>query len=126
VLADAFVKGLDMNPNIDWTLEWEAMVRIFWPWIPFFHLRYYVQVKDAQVILPFTDNVTFDSGNLDGRGTLWDWINVGWLTRNHTRSLSRTTEYAQNDFSLYQIAKRTNPTADAKKYLSNARQWENL
>jgi putative alpha-1,2-mannosidase len=67
-----------------------------------------------------------DPFNKEGRGALDDWLNVGWLTRNHTRSISRTVEYAQNDFSLYQIAKRTNRTADAKKYLARARQWENM
>jgi len=73
-----------------------------------------------------TDNVTFDGGNKEGRGALDDWLSVGWLTRNHTRSISRTVEYAQNDFSLYQVANRTNRTADAKKYLARSRQWENM
>lgn len=27
VLGDAFVKGLDTHPSINWTLGWEAMVR---------------------------------------------------------------------------------------------------
>jgi putative alpha-1,2-mannosidase len=78
------------------------------------------------VIPPNTDSLTFDGRNKEGRGALDDWIKVGWITRNHTRCISRTVEYAQNDFALYQIAKRTNRVADAQKYLKRAKQWENL
>jgi hypothetical protein len=42
------------------------------------------------------DNVTVDSGNLKGRGALGDWINVGWLTRNHTRSHAQSVVARQH------------------------------
>jgi len=78
------------------------------------------------MISPDTDALTFGGWNKEGLGALDDWIHVGWLTRNHTRCISRTVEYAQNDFSLYQVAKRTNRMTDAQKYLTRAKQWENL
>jgi putative alpha-1,2-mannosidase len=72
------------------------------------------------------DNISFDGGNIEGRGAVEDWINIGWITRNHSRCISRAVEYAQNDFAIYQVARGLGKTADAAKYRNRSMQWENM
>jgi len=89
------------------------------------------QVKDAEVPPPPSnppsrDNISFDGGNFQGRGALDDWVNVTWITRNHSRSVSKTVEYAQNDFALFQVARGMGKTSDVQKYLNRSMQWVNL
>jgi len=49
----------------------------------------------------------------------------GYLSSDGSaRSLSRSVEYALNDFSLYQVAQGEAPV-DAQKYLNRSAQWQN-
>lgn len=43
-----------------------------------------------------------------------------------TRSISRTLEYAYNDFCISQIAHGLGRTADRDKYLASSSNWKNL
>ena len=104
VLADAYVKGL---PGVNWTEAYQAML------------------KDAEVT-PYNDFDPVDDTNCirEGRGALDNWKNLGYLTTDDTRSLSRSVEYSLNDFSLYQLAKDLAP-GDVEKYLNRSGQWQN-
>lgn len=106
VLADAYVKNL---PGINWTEAYQAMV------------------KDAEVVPANTFNLIDPTNGIQqGRGALYDWIPLGFVSVDRsTRSISRTIEYALNDFSLYQVAKGVAPD-DAQKYLNRSANWQNI
>ena len=100
VLADAYIKGL--QGGINWTAGYLAMR------------------TDAE-LTPYN---TFDSGDptssvKEGRGALPDWVNLGWITPSYSRSISRTVEYALNDYSVAQVAKGIEPEG-YNKYLNRS------
>jgi putative alpha-1,2-mannosidase len=97
VLADAYTKGL--RGAINWTAGYAAMV------------------KDAEV--------STNGSNKEGRGALDDWLTYGYLTEASERSISRTVEYALNDFALSQVAKEEKPE-DVVKYLKRSAGWQLL
>jgi predicted alpha-1,2-mannosidase len=104
VLADAYVKKL---PNINWTEGYQAMV------------------KDAEVA-PYNSFAYVDqsAGIQQGRGALKDWLELGYVSLDRsTRCISRTTEYALNDFSLSQVARGVAPD-DVEKYLNRSANWQ--
>lgn len=106
VLADAYVKGLS---GINWTEAYQAMV------------------KDAEVI-PYNSFNLIDPSNgiQQGRGALYDWIPLGYVSSDRsTRAISRTVEYALNDFSLSQVARGLAPD-DVEKYLNRSANWQNI
>jgi putative alpha-1,2-mannosidase len=43
-----------------------------------------------------------------------------------TRSISRTVEYAFNDFCIAEMAQALNKSADAEKYLKRSQNWMNM
>lgn len=107
VLADAFVKGL--TDGIDWRQGYAAVL------------------KDAE-----EEPSRWD---LEGRGGLESWKKKGYIPIDdqdssgfgpHTRSVSRTVEYAYNDFSVAQIARGLNRTSDYEKYMKRSGNWKNL
>lgn len=107
VLADAYVKGL--KDGIDWEKGYEAVV------------------KDAEVE-PFLWSV-------EGRGGLDSWKSLGYIPTEDfdykgfgtvTRSVSRTLEYAYNDFCIAQMADGLGKTADKEKYIERSGNWKNL
>ncbi|WPH01986.1 Hypothetical protein R9X50_00484000 [Acrodontium crateriforme] len=105
-LADAYVKGLH---GINWTDAYQAMV------------------KDAEVI-PYNTFSLVDptNGIKEGRGALYDWIPLGYISADRsTRAVSRSVEYALNDFSLAQVAKGVAP-GDVEKYMNRSAQWQNI
>lgn len=106
VLADAYVKGL---PGINWTEGYQAML------------------KDAEVVPYNTFSLTDPSGSVkEGRGALYDWIPLGYVSSDlSTRCVSRSVEYALNDFSLSQVAQGIAP-GDVQKYLNRSAQWQNI
>lgn len=72
-----------------------------------------------------------------GRGGLDSWHNLGYIPVQDfdykgfgtmTRSISRTVEYAYNDFTVYQLAHRMMDVSDqdANKYLNRSSNWQNL
>ncbi|KAH5577723.1 hypothetical protein HBI26_135100 [Parastagonospora nodorum] len=108
VLTDAYIKGL--KDGIDWAKGYEAMV------------------KDAEVE-PF-------AWSNEGRGGLDSWKSVGYIPtqdfdyKGHgtmTRSVSRTLEYAYNDFCIAQVAAGLGDHAtDVEKYKERSNNWQNL
>jgi putative alpha-1,2-mannosidase len=96
VLADAYVKGL--RGAVNWADGYAAMV----------------QDAEVQPMIP----------NKEGRGALNDWLQYGYVTQDHNeRCLSRTVEYALNDFALSQVAKAESP-GDVSKYLNRSAGWQ--
>ncbi|AGO10688.1 AaceriADR339Cp [[Ashbya] aceris (nom. inval.)] len=107
VLADAYVKRI--GGQINWEDGFKAMK------------------ANAEVIPPLIiDPMAPDSTNKYGRGALSDWLSHGYVTNGYSRSLTRTMEYAYNDFALYQVAKGLNKTEDAQRYLARSANWQNI
>ncbi|KAL6454650.1 hypothetical protein SBY92_004117 [Candida maltosa Xu316] len=106
LMADAYVKKL---PNIDWSLAYQAMV------------------KNAEVAPPYKyDSFAPDASTKEGRGALPDWLEYGYITRNYTRSVTRTVEYSYNDFALSVLAKDVSTQDDYEQYLKRSANWQNL
>ncbi|XRM40408.1 hypothetical protein ABZX51_003730 [Aspergillus tubingensis] len=106
VLADAFVKNLT---DIDWDLAYEAMV------------------NDAE-------NEPLE-WSYQGRGGLQSWKTLNYIPYHdfdylgfgtNSRSISRTLEYAYNDFCVATVARGLNKTDDYLKYLARSTNWKNL
>ncbi|KAI0172268.1 glycoside hydrolase family 92 protein [Hypoxylon sp. FL1284] len=106
VLADAYVKGV--RGAVDWEDAFAAMV------------------TDAETTPPNNnDPRDTSSSTKEGRGALPDWKDRGFITTKFKRSVSRSIEYAGNDFGLYQVAKGLGKDDDAQKYLNRSRNWRN-
>ncbi|KAK5698969.1 hypothetical protein LTR97_006618 [Elasticomyces elasticus] len=106
VFADAFVKNL---PGVNWTEAYQAML------------------TNAEVVPYNTFSYTdFTASVKEGRGALYDWIPLGYVSSDKsTRAVSRSVEYALNDFSLSQLARSIAPN-DTHKYLRRSAQWQNI
>jgi len=70
-----------------------------------------------------------------GRGGLESWKALGYIpTENldifgvgtETRSISRTVEYAYNDFVIATLAREFGHTEDYQKYLGRSANWKNM
>jgi putative alpha-1,2-mannosidase len=70
-----------------------------------------------------------------GRGGLESWKTLGYIPTSNldtlgvgteTRSISRTVEYAYNDFAISSLARALNHHADAAKYLVRSGNWRNM
>ena len=104
VLADAYVKGV--KGAIDWQDGYAAVK------------------KDAEVSPPNNNDPRApEASTKEGRGALPDWKEIGYITPNYTRAVSRAIEYSVNDFSVSQIAAGLGKDDDASKYLNRSRQW---
>lgn len=105
VLADAYVKGL--GGGVNWTDAYAAML------------------TDAEVV-PLNDNNPVDStGSLkEGRSALDDWRTLGYVSiDNNNRAVSKSQEYAVNDFAVAQVAYGEAPQ-DVAKYLNRSAGWQ--
>lgn len=107
VLADAYVKNL--GGGIDWDLAYEAVV------------------SDAEEELSMWD--------YSGRGGLKSWKELDFIPIHDndsdgnglkTRSVSRTVEFAYNDFCIAEMAEMLGHADDAEKYFGRAENWRNL
>lgn len=107
VLVDAYLKGL--HHGIDWEDGYGAVQ------------------KDAEV-------EPYDWSN-EGRGGLDSWRRLHYIPVQDfdyvgfgtmTRSISRTLEYAYNDFAIAQMARKMGRHIDAEKYESSSTYWQNL
>jgi predicted alpha-1,2-mannosidase len=105
VLVDAYVKNLT---GIDWELAYEAIV------------------NDAE-------NEPLE-WSIEGRGGLASWKRLNYIPYldfdpngfgTNSRSISRTLEYAYNDFNLATLANGLGKDTYAK-YLARAANWQNL
>lgn len=107
VIADAFLKGI--TDGIDWDTAYEAVI------------------SDAEV--------EPKSWNTEGRGNLVSYHQLGYIpyddedtngTGRNTRSISRTVEYAYEDFAISLLASGLGKAADAQKYMQRSGNWRNL
>lgn len=110
LLSDFYTKNIS-TPSIDWATAYEAMV------------------KDAEEEPPIW--------SVEGRGGLTSWKNLGYIPADDfdplgvgpfTRSVSRTVEYAYNDYciSLLSQSPLVNNQDDASKYIARSMNWYNL
>ncbi|CDO94622.1 unnamed protein product [Kluyveromyces dobzhanskii CBS 2104] len=107
VLADAFIKNV--KEGIDWEKGFQAMS------------------TNAEVEPPYIeDPMARDSTNKFGRGALKEWLQLGYVTRKYSRSVTRTMEYSYNDFALYIVAKGLGKTELAQRYLQRSKNWRNI
>lgn len=106
VIGDAYVKNIS---GIDWDLAYQAVV------------------NDAE-------NEPFDWG-VEGRGGLQSWKSLGYIPFNdydylgfgpNFHSVSRSLEYAYNDFCVASLARGLGHETDYEKYLQRSGNWLNL
>jgi predicted alpha-1,2-mannosidase len=107
VLADSYLKNI--TNGVDWATAYEGLV------------------SDAEVE-PLNWGV-------EGRGGLQSWHDLHYIPVDdfdslgvgpHTRSISRTVEYAYDDFCIAQVAKGLGHMDDYQKYLGRSDYWRNL
>lgn len=96
LIADALSKGLS---GIDYEVAYEAMI------------------KNAEVDSPRPLH--------EGREVA-EYKRRGYLSLKYNRSVSRTMEYAYNDFCLAQVAKALGHTEKHRQYVERSRNWMNL
>ena len=96
LIADAVVKHLG---GFDTALAYEAIK------------------KDGDVESPQPMN--------EGR-TLKDWLSLGYMSLNETRSASRTMEYAYDDFAISEVAAELGKTDDAARFRARSQGWQKL
>lgn len=65
-------------------------------------------------------------GGRGGRGDVVDYINLGYVPLTAGRSVSTTTEYANDDFALAQLAGALGHTADKDTLMVRSRGWRKL
>jgi len=98
LVADAFVKGVK---GIDYKTALQAMI------------------KNATV-------PPGDDERKQGRGGLWDYNRIGYVSTDFERCGTRTLEYSANDYAIATVAKGLGETAIYEKYRKKASSWENL
>jgi predicted alpha-1,2-mannosidase len=116
VLADAFVKsvrelsGETGRGELDSAIDWQE--------------AYNAVMKDAHVTPERNvDPVAFDGATKEGRGALDDYLSLRFITRNHTRSVSRGVEYPQNDFAIYSMASGLGKSQDSVDQMRDRASW---
>ncbi|KAF2771211.1 alpha-1,2-mannosidase, putative subfamily [Teratosphaeria nubilosa] len=77
-----------------------------------------------------------DNWGVEGRGGLTSWKKLGYIPTDDddhqgigpfTRSISRTVEYAYNDFCVATLAQAVNaPTTESQLYFSRSGNWKNM
>ncbi|KAI5781917.1 glycoside hydrolase family 92 protein [Geopyxis carbonaria] len=106
VLVDTFLKG--RSADVDWELALEAMI------------------SDAE------DEPA--NWSVEGRGGLKSWKELGYIPTDDfdpygvgaiTRSISRTVEYAYNDFNVHTLSSALHPDKPTP-YLSRSTNWRNM
>lgn len=108
VLAESYLKNV--TEGIDWETGYQAVI------------------ADAE-IEPL-------NWRYEGRGGLQSWKDLHYIPVNdddpyghqglRTRSVSRTVEYAYNDFCIAQMAQRIGRPADYERYIQRSQNWQNL
>lgn len=106
LLADSWLKIRRIAQDIDWQIAYEA-VR--------------TDAEDEP-----------NNWSVQGRGGLTSWKNLHYIPADDydpygvgpfTRSISRTVEYAYDDFCVAELAQGLNKTTDAQKYFERAQYW---
>ena len=107
ILTDSYLKGI--KNGVDWPTAYKAVL------------------ADAEKEPPNWD--------IEGRGGLQSWKTLHYIptddydvlgTGTHTRSISRTVEYAYDDFCIAQLAQTFGAPGDYQKYLSRSGNWKNM
>jgi predicted alpha-1,2-mannosidase len=71
-------------------------------------------------------DVATPAGGRGGRGDVVDYMTLGYVPLTGGRSVSTTTEYANDDFALAQLAGALGHTADHDALLVRSRGWRKL
>ena len=84
-------------------------------------------VKDAEVVPYNTFSPDDMTGSVkEGRGALTDWLELGYVSSDRSsRAISRTVEYALNDYALSVVAAGEAP-GDVQKYLNKSAGWQKI
>jgi putative alpha-1,2-mannosidase len=107
VLADSYLKNI--RAGVDWATAYEAMI------------------SDAEV--------EPSNWQVEGRGGLESWKSLHYIPTDDrdfngsglfTRSISRTVEYAYDDWCIAQVAKDLGHMNDYEKYLGRSGYWKNM
>ena len=107
VLTDSYLKNI--TDGVDWATAYEGLV------------------SDAEVEPP--------KWSVEGRGGIASWESLHYIpvddldvlgVGTHTRSISRTVEYAYDDFCIAEMAKGLGNMDDYRKYLDRSGYWRNL
>lgn len=108
LLLDAFLKPR-YKDTIDWNEAYDALIH------------------DALNIPEYAaDDFSPDGSVKQGRGALRDWVNMKYIPTNNSRSVSRATEYALDDFAVYKMGLGLGlPTDETERFLNRSRQWRN-
>ncbi|HYJ45153.1 MAG TPA: GH92 family glycosyl hydrolase [Pyrinomonadaceae bacterium] len=96
LIADALVKGLK---GIDYPTAYRAML------------------KNAEVESP---RPVYEGREVE------EYKRLGYLSLNHERSVSRTMEYAYDDFCVAEVAEALGHTEEARKYRQRSQNWMKL
>lgn len=111
VLAETYLKlgKIATDHGVDWETAYEAVV------------------KDAE-----EEPLNWSVG---GRGGLLSWKTLNYIPTDDfdpygvgpfTRSISRTVEYAYNDFCIAEMARGMDKVEDYEKYISTSAYWQNM
>ncbi|EMC97554.1 glycoside hydrolase family 92 protein [Baudoinia panamericana UAMH 10762] len=109
LLADTYLKINTISDGINWTTAYEA-VR--------------ADAEDEP-----------QNWSVQGRGGLTSWKNLHYIPTDDydpygvgpfTRSISRTVEYAYDDFCIAELAQALGNMADAEKYYERSQNWRNI
>lgn len=98
LVADALAKGLK---GIDYKTALKAMI------------------KNATV-------PPGDDERKQGRGGLWDYNRIGYVSTDFERCGTRTLEYSANDAAIAFVSKTLGDSVTYRKYTKKAASWENL
>ncbi|KAF2459196.1 alpha-1,2-mannosidase, putative subfamily [Lineolata rhizophorae] len=100
VLADSYLKGI--REGVDWETGYEAVV------------------SDAEEVP--------SDWRVEGRGDVPSWWDIRYTpkTTARPRSVSRTVEYAYDDFGIAQIAEGLGYSDSVARYTNSSRNWQNL
>jgi predicted alpha-1,2-mannosidase len=93
VVADAITKGVK---GIDYAKAYEALVKN-------------AEVESARPLY-------------EGRA-LAEYKRLGYVSMNYPRSVSRTVEYAYDDFCIAQVARALGKNEESRKYLERSKNW---
>jgi putative alpha-1,2-mannosidase len=123
--VDSYLKGI--SAGVDWDLAYEAMLS---------DAEIEPPNWDVEGIIPLSLFILHFLTYHLGRGGLESWKRLGYIpTQNldtlgvgtETRSISRTVEYAYNDFVIATFARdHLQDTAAFKKYLGRSENWKNM
>ncbi|SFC64442.1 alpha-1,2-mannosidase, putative [Parapedobacter composti] len=112
VIADAYVKGLR---DYDVELAYEAM------------RKNALVPPDFDVLTRYSDRENWATTHYEARAGLSYYHSLGYVPQDKTdESVSRTLEYALNDYCVAQMAKALGHTADYERMMEWSKNYKNL